>query len=73
MTTQNNTITKDDLKEVMTERNKPIYWIMGAMLTIFVFFTILVLTLLFDVWGDVNTLQGIHQGVNSTHATQAGL
>ena len=60
MPTQNNTITNAQVfnelrstNEKISERFKIIYWILGAMLTIFVFFTILVLTLLFDVWGNV--------------------
>ena len=35
-----------------------VYWVLGAMLTIFVFFTILVLTLLFDMWSGINTITG---------------
>lgn len=74
MPTQNNTITnRQVLNELKELRNgqKTIYWILGAMLTIFVFFTILVLTLLFDVWGNVGELQGLHNS-NASHAIISG-
>ena len=74
MPTQNNTVTNAQvfnelriINEKISERFKIIYWILGAMLTIFVFFTILVLTLLFDVWGNVGELQGLHNS-NASHA-----
>ena len=76
-----NTITKTDLNTALgntnnkiDERFKTVYWILGAILTIFVFFTILVITLLFDVSNSTNTitqevgeLQGLHNP-NATHA-----
>ena len=54
MTTQNNnTITKQDLKEVLSERFKPVYWILGGMLTIFLFSTLAIVGMMFDLWGSV--------------------
>ena len=46
------------LKELKELRNgqRTIYWILGGMLTIFVFFTILVITLLFNVSSSINLI-----------------
>ena len=79
---EQNTITKTELFEALTPINtelrelkngqKTIYWILGAILTIFVFFTILVITLLFDVSDSINTITrevGELQGLHSTNTT----
>lgn len=71
MTTQQNTTNRQVLNELRELRNgqRVIYWILGVLITFLLFVSIFVLTLLFNVWGDVGELQGLHRNVENTHAT----
>ena len=71
MTTQNNnTITKQDLKEVLSERFKPVYWILGGMLTIFLFSTLAIVGMMFDLWGSVGENTADIENLQTQHATK---